>query len=214
MTVLNKEELKNKISNTFKMLNEVLDSIKHLDDVENESEIREQLKGVAKTVSDLESKRITVPNELRNLKASLVNKLSESEEINKIVRDFYIELKNIVGFNPEPKTPTISKNTTQRKRNTTLTSIQLKDLIDDGILKPNIKIVHRGRYATYYATVTTGGQVLVNINGSNKFFDSPSGAAENITGGNINGWDWWSVISDGRETRLAKYREKYFNKYK
>lgn len=203
MPIQNLSDLKKKICELLSLLKDVIAYIRQIDNSEKEMEVREQVKGISKIISDLELKRIPIPNELRNLKSSLINQLTELEELNKAVSVFYIDIKAILGLKPQPK-PLPSP---QPKPNTA--SIHLKDLVDDGIILPNTKIMGRKNKISFQGTITQNGQILVNINGVNKYFDSPSGAAKAILGHDINGWDWWSVIKEDKKISLSVFREKY-----
>lgn len=205
-----REELVNKISESLSSINELIAEIKNYKQPDIYLSLREQLKGVSNTITDFEKRKIPVPDQLRQLKATLFNQISEYDETEKAIQHFYLTLQNIISpyQKPEPKG---SKSSSGRSRKTPLTSIQLKDLIDEGILFPNTKIIRRGRNETFYGIITQKGQIVVSINGSSKIFDTPSGAAEKLTGRSINGWDWWSVVKDNKEIRLSVFREKYKN---
>lgn len=209
-----KVKLNNKIGEFLPLLKEVFTLIKQFNNTDNEVILREQLKSISKNISGMESRKIPIPVELRNLKTSLINQISEGEEIKKIISDFYSELKSYPILNSVPKTIGKQITTSPRKRNNTLATIKLKDLINDGLIVPNSKVVHHGRKITYYGIITQSGQLQVSLNGTNKIFDSPSGAAESIKNAPINGWDWWFLITDNKEIKLSILRDKYHNKYK
>ena len=211
MPIQSRDDLNKKISEILNSLKTILSEIKHFNQPANYGSLKEQLKGISKTISDFEARKVPVPDQLRNLKASLFNQISEYDEIEKIIQNFYIELNTLLGLKIQSEPKGSRNKQSGRVRKTPLTSIQLKDLIDEGILSPNTKIVRRGRNETFYGTITQYGKILVSVNGSNKIFDTPSGAAEKLTGRSINGWDWWSVLKDGREIKLSVFREKYNN---
>lgn len=213
-------ELKDKLINLIEVTNELNPLLKDLNIVAKFSEVKEQIGSVTKTISELERKHIPVPPDLRRLKADLVVEFSELEDINKLIAEFVFAFSKLNNNNEivilkTPEKPITQKvNKGPRTRNTPLTSIQLKDLIEDKILLPNTKLIHKGRYDTFTAFINSSGQIVVQMNGVNKYFDSPSSAAESLTGGSINGWDWWFVQKDGRVIKLNVFREKYSDKYK
>src|SRR4029077_2687384 len=81
--------------------------------------------------------------------------------------------------------------------------IQVKHLVDAGLLTPGTTLTPRGdNGATRIATVRPDG--LLEVDG--KTFDSPSGAGRYVKGTATNGWWFWS-LPDGR--RLLDVRAAY-----
>lgn len=81
--------------------------------------------------------------------------------------------------------------------------IQLKDLVNAGLLQPGTTLYPRPeKWSGLEATVTAAGQVSYD----GQVFDSPSGAASYIEGRASNGWHFWR-LADGR--RLADLRALY-----
>lgn len=78
--------------------------------------------------------------------------------------------------------------------------VQLKDLVDAGLLQPGTTLYTRpAKWAGIEATVTANG--LISLDG--EVFDSPSGAAGYLEKRASNGWHFWK-LADGR--RLADLR--------
>ena len=75
--------------------------------------------------------------------------------------------------------------------------IQIKHLIDAGLLAPGTKLTSRpGASGTGTAVVRPDG--LLDVDG--KAFESPSGAGTYVRGSRANGWGFWS-LPDGRKLR-------------
>ena len=75
--------------------------------------------------------------------------------------------------------------------------IQIKHLIDAGLLAPGTKLMSRqGTWGTRTAEVRPDG--LLDVDG--KAFESPSGAGTYVRGSRANGWGFWT-LPDGRKLR-------------
>ena len=72
--------------------------------------------------------------------------------------------------------------------------IELKKLIDEGFIKPDIKV-----YATSNQNIegvlNKDGAIILKIDGSEKIFPFPSGAARAIVNLSVNGWKFWKIKS-------------------
>lgn len=69
----------------------------------------------------------------------------------------------------------------------------LMPLVEAGELQPGDALIWPRRTTTYHATVTTDGRLRIG----DDTFDTPSAAAQSLTGYNVNGWKEWRRASDG-----------------
>lgn len=215
MSDYTKINLSLKLKESISLIKDIDGIIKSFKSENKEFEIREQLRGITKTISAFEQKNLTVPSELRNLKASLFNSLSEIEEADKIISEFYNALKSLLNIK-ETQKPETKPSTTKQKSMypKTFSNVKLSDVVSSGLLPPNTKIIHRGRDTNFIGTITQDGRILCLVHGANKFFDTPSGAAEALAGGSKNGWDWWFIQQGNKLIPLAKIRDQYLNNNK
>ena len=210
-----KNTLQQKLKDVLYLLKDISNSIKSFKEQNNEFEIREQLKGISNTISTFENKKLSVPAELRNLRASLISKLSGIEETNKLVLEYQNEIRILFNIRDTQKPKEITKSIGYKFRSKkNYPTISLSELVSVGLIEPNTKIVHRGRITNYSGIIMKNGTILCNIRGANKFFDTPSGAAEALSGGSKNGWDWWFVEQGGKDLPLSKFRDNYINNNK
>lgn len=209
---MSKQELKEKSKELISLIKKVSDLIKQFDIDLEELSHKKQLKGISRTISNFERRGIPVPTELRDLKTSLVNKLSESEDINNIKVEIYSEIEKCF--------PDIPKNHKRRiiridpaNQNRTKSSIKLIDLINAGLIEPNTKIFHKSKRFSYDGTIMKNGQVSVFINSENQIFDSLSAAAISLKNRSINGWAFWKITRNGKDIKLNEIRNEYSENY-
>lgn len=215
MSDLNENTLQQKLKDLLHLLKDVSGSVKSFKEQNKEFVIKEQLKGISNTISTFENKNLSVPAELRNLRTSLISKLSDIEETNKLFLEFQNEIRTLFNIRetekPKEKVKTSGIRFRSKKNYPT---ISLSELVSVSLIEPNTKIVHRGRITNYSGIIMKNGTILCNIRGANKFFDTPSAAAEALSGGSKNGWDWWFIIKDGKDIPLSKFRDEYIKNYK
>jgi len=89
--------------------------------------------------------------------------------------------------------------------------IELKKLIDEGFIKPDIKV-----YATSNQNIegvlNKDGAIILKIDGSEKIFPFPSGAARAIVNLSVNGWKFWKIKEDDNFIELSEIKKRYLNK--
>lgn len=203
-----------KIRDFIVSIKEIYQLIESYKNSNSESELREHLRGITKAISTFEQRKVSVPSEFRELKTSLINKLSEIDEINKILLELNNEIKSLLNIIELLLARGKSDSNKGEKNPKIFSNIKLTELISAGLLSPNTRIVHSSKTSNFVGTITKDGRILCLINGTNKFFDSPSGAAQALSGGSKNGWDWWYIQQDNKLVPLAKIREKFLNNYK
>ena len=209
------ENLSQKINDILSSIKEISSYIKNHNTSNKESELKEQLIGIQKTISSFEQKHLSIPSGLRDLKSSLINELSEIEELNKIINDFQNELKSILNIKLDTKKGhNNSKVDKTESKGRTYLNIKLSDIVSAGFIMPNSKIIHKGRDVNSVGTISQNGRIYCNIRGSNKSFETLSGAAEAIEGGSRNGWEWWFIQNGEKLVPLSKIRDLYLNNIK
>ena len=90
---------------------------------------------------------------------------------------------------------------------------RLQQLLQEGHLKDHEVLIwpRRQHGQTFRATVTEGGGIRLE---DGRHFDSPSGAARELAGYEVNGWRTWRRESDGatleelRERRMAAIKRR------
>jgi len=89
--------------------------------------------------------------------------------------------------------------------------IELNKLIDEGFIKPNTKV-----YATSDQNIegllNKDGAIVLIINGREKIFPFPSGAARAIVNLNVNGWKFWKIKENDKFIELSEIKRRYLNK--
>jgi hypothetical protein len=94
--------------------------------------------------------------------------------------------------------------------------IDIRDLLDSGIVKPNQTIYKEYNGEKYEAIINANGMII--LKGSDKQFKSLSTAASscignNVTWNQVNGWTWWNTLDkDGKEIMLDNLREEHRQK--
>jgi hypothetical protein len=73
-----------------------------------------------------------------------------------------------------------------------LTEITLKMLFEDGIVK-NGTVLYSSSNPIKTAMINSEGCIQLNINGSQKIFPYPSGAARALVNLSVNGWIFWKI---------------------
>lgn len=206
----NKEELKDKSRQLISLFEEISALLKQIEIDPEEAQHKKQLRGISRMISSFERRGVQVPAELRNLKASLVNKLTESEDISIIINEIYSEInKNFPGITKNHIKK--AKRSYSGNANRSQSSIKLIELIDAGLIEPNTKIFHKSRKYSFDGIILKNGQISINIKGEDKLFDSLSMAAVAYKNRPINGWYFWKVTKNGRDIKLRELRQEYFD---
>jgi Restriction Enzyme Adenine Methylase Associated len=82
-------------------------------------------------------------------------------------------------------------------------SKSVRDLLEAGVLRPGETVYARYHGKTYTATIEADGRIAVKGRG---VFRSPSAAADDIAGTNLNGWVFWRVARGNERPCLADIR--------
>jgi hypothetical protein len=205
------QELKEKGNQLTTLLKEVKILIDKLNVEQVDPSSQKQLKGISRMISSFERRGVPVPEELRNLKATLVNKVGEYEEINKIINEIYLNVNETLPVktnNKERRKKRISTINPDRK----ISSVKLINLIESGYIEPNTRIFRKHRNGIYEGIILENGQVSILLNGVKKIFDSLSTAAVAYKNRPINGWYFWSILKNNKEVKLRFIREEFYNK--
>ena len=101
------------------------------------------------------------------------------------------------------------KDTTVRNSNKKdYEKIKIKNLINEGIIKPGTVIYNTYKGMRFEARILENGEIRV-LNNKPATFKSLSKAAVHITGNSVNGWGWWKIQDEkGKEVPLDAFREK------
>jgi len=89
--------------------------------------------------------------------------------------------------------------------------IELKKLIEEGFIKPNSK-VYAASDLNIVGILNKDGAIILKIEGSEKIFPFPSGAARAIVNLSINGWKFWKIKEDDNFIELSEIKKRYLNR--
>lgn len=89
-----------------------------------------------------------------------------------------------------------------------LTEITLKMVIENKILKPETEIYADGDFHKM-GIINQDGSITINIEGKEKNFEFPSGAARLFATTSVNGWKFWKLMTDDGLKELSHVRELY-----
>ena len=89
--------------------------------------------------------------------------------------------------------------------------IELKTLIDEGLIKPNT-IVFATSNQNIEGLLNKDGAIILKIDGSERIFPFPSGAARAIVNTSVNGWKLWKIKEDDNFIELSEVKKRYLNK--
>jgi hypothetical protein len=175
----------------------------------DKTEKQNQLKAVAGSLDKLTKTEVTIPSELRDLKLKLHRELDQFKEakiikaeLDEMLSQFAIQKKSIRERTPK-------KVLIKKIRKTTGIRIELLNLIQNGIIEPQTKIVKHFKGTHYVATITNEGLIELFHNGVKLTYNTPSAAAEYLSKAKQNGWTWWSLKGDTKGRTLDYYRQKY-----
>jgi hypothetical protein len=88
--------------------------------------------------------------------------------------------------------------------------IELKNLIDEGLIKPNTK-VYASSDEKIEGLINKKGAIILTIDGKEKIFPFPSGAARAIVNLSVNGWKFWRIKENERFVELSEIKKRYLN---
>ena len=89
--------------------------------------------------------------------------------------------------------------------------IELKTLIDEGFIKPNT-IVFATSNQNIEGLLNKDGAIILKIDGSERIFPFPSGAARAIVNTSVNGWKFWKIKEDDNFIELSEVKKRYLNR--
>lgn len=84
--------------------------------------------------------------------------------------------------------------------------IELKKLIEEGLIKPNSK-VYASSVEKTEGIINKNGSISLTINGEEKNFPYPSGAARAIVKLSVNGWKFWKIKENDRFVELSEIKK-------
>lgn len=88
--------------------------------------------------------------------------------------------------------------------------IELKKLIDEGLIKPNTK-VYASSDEKIEGFINKDGAIILIIAGKENIFPFPSGAARAIVNLSVNGWKFWRIREGDRFVELSEIKKRYLN---
>lgn len=86
--------------------------------------------------------------------------------------------------------------------------IGLKNLIDEGFIKPNTK-VYASSNEKIEGLLNKDGAIILKIDGVEKIYPFPSGAARAIVNLSVNGWKFWRIKENEDFFELAEIKKRY-----
>lgn len=210
------------------------DEIKsHLDAIENwlasqriksnhtqglSSDERKQLAAVNKTIQQLTSLGVAVPDELRQLKLQL----SAKDATRPVMQDTSMQISEIseliIVLSDLSKKAKVIQNQHSTFNGSRITrqqfEVTLTELIEGGFLSPDDKLELNWKKdgPVFEGKVLADGAIMAKTRNGWKRFKSLSMAATTIGEHSLNGWmHWRRVNADGTRTTLMDIRAKYLN---
>jgi hypothetical protein len=167
-----------------------------------------QLQSIEKTITNMQKSNTSIPDELRELKFKLLKELDAFSEAESIKE----EIQGLVApFLPSGKKQSSkekkSKRIVKRPRKYEEQTVEIKDLIEVGLLADDAVLTRLYKGAIYKAEITPERKIKLLDHEKKELFDTPSGAAVAASGKSQNGWSWWKVETSGVE--LIEYRKNY-----
>jgi hypothetical protein len=89
-----------------------------------------------------------------------------------------------------------------------LTEITLKMLLEEGIIKTGT-ILYSDTNPTKTAKITSEGYIDLNIDGKQKLYPYPSGAARALVNLSVNGWKFWKIKVNNELKEISELRQIY-----
>jgi hypothetical protein len=93
-------------------------------------------------------------------------------------------------------------------RDKELTEITLKMLLDEGIIEKGT-VLYSDTIPTKMAKINSDGFIDLNIDGSQKIYPFPSGAARAVVNLSINGWKFWKIKINDELKEISELRQIY-----
>lgn len=114
-----------------------------------------------------------------------------------------VRVLRLLGYDPAPVgTAEPASSNTRSARRVIRGTVQ--DLVKAGLLHPHAKLVSTSGKWPAEATVLPDGRIEYG----GRAFTSPSGAADHVTGGSVNGWSFWAAETDTGRVTLAALRAR------
>lgn len=89
--------------------------------------------------------------------------------------------------------------------------VTLKMIINEGFIKANINV-----YATSDINIVgkldKDGAIILKLDGVEKIYPFPSGAARAIVKTSVNGWKFWKIIFNDKLVELSEIKKLYLTK--
>lgn len=89
-----------------------------------------------------------------------------------------------------------------------LTEITLKMLLDEGIIE-NGTVLYSDTNPTKTAKINSDGFIDLKIDGSQKLYPFPSGAARALVNLSVNGWKFWKIKINDELKEISELRQIY-----
>ncbi|WP_152563835.1 hypothetical protein [Actinomadura welshii] len=123
----------------------------------------------------------------------------------------FVRVLRLLGYDPTP-TATSGKNelTVPAARTSTSKPARrvirgtVQDLLRAGLLQAHAKLVSTSRAWPAEATVLPDGRIEYG----GRSFNSPSGAADYVTSGSVNGWSFWATETESGRVTLGALRAR------
>ncbi len=168
-----------------------------------------QLKSVEKSINQLQKGNTPIPDELRDLKFRLLNKLelfkqaeTARAEIQRVIQPLIAKtdrLKRSVKKGPE------QPNKKKEKKEPRIT---LQNLVENGLIERGTRLSKTYKGIQHNAVITHDGSIKMKLDGKETSFISPSAAAVAASGKAQNGWTWWGIDGQLKGKNLDHYRQK------
>jgi hypothetical protein len=94
------------------------------------------------------------------------------------------------------------------KKLSDLTEITLKMLLDDGIIEKGT-VLYSETNPIKTAKINSDGFIDLNIDGTQKLYPFPSGAASALVNLSVNGWKFWKVKINNELKEISELRQIY-----
>lgn len=89
--------------------------------------------------------------------------------------------------------------------------IELKKLIEEDFIEPNTKVYASSDYSIE-GLLNKDGAIILKIDGVEKVFPFPSGAARAIVNLSVNGWKFWKIKEGENFIELSEIKKRYLKK--
>ena len=89
-----------------------------------------------------------------------------------------------------------------------LTEITLKMLLDEGIIEKGT-VLYSDTNPEKKAKINSDGFIDLNIDGAQKLYPFPSGAARALVNLSVNGWKFWKIKINDELREISELRQIY-----